>query len=205
MARDLERRRNFLDRLTAKPVITMGLASAVGLVAYLAKPVTVTVGDLDVTGPLVVFGPTIYQMRNGTAAPSAPTGVSAVVIDTSTVYGMADPFSGAPGDTQASIRIQVDTVTGDFSSPLMDSTQTGTAARDTLSRNAGYNANGTYKMRALYTGVAGGASAWSAPDTFVNAAPLFSDGFESGKFYTIVSTFTVGGVVKSRTATFGIV
>lgn len=48
----------------ARPTATAAalVASAVGLVAYLAKPLTITVGDIDLRGPLVVVGPTIYQM-----------------------------------------------------------------------------------------------------------------------------------------------
>lgn len=66
-----ERRRNWLTRKSV-PVFTLGAASAVGLVAYLAKPVDITVGDIDWTGIFVV-GPTIYQMVPGAGGDVPPT------------------------------------------------------------------------------------------------------------------------------------
>ena len=65
MARDLDRRRNYIDRLKSAPTIAALAASALGVVVYLAKPLTIQTGDIDITGPLVVFGPVINQIRMG--------------------------------------------------------------------------------------------------------------------------------------------
>ena len=71
MLHDLDRRRNFVDRLKSAPAIAVGAASAMGLIAYLAKPLTITTGAI--TGPLVVLGPVINQIRMGSAGGVTPT------------------------------------------------------------------------------------------------------------------------------------
>ena len=76
MPHNLDRRRNFVDRLKSAPAIAVGAASAMGLVAYLAKPLTITTGDI--TGPLVVFGPVINQIRMGSAGGSVIAAFSSV-------------------------------------------------------------------------------------------------------------------------------
>jgi len=82
--RDLDRRRNSLQRLQTAPVIAACAAGAVGLVAYLAKPLSVHFGDI--TGPLVVFGPTIYEIRQTATGADAPVFFS----DWSSATGTSD-------------------------------------------------------------------------------------------------------------------
>ena len=105
--------------------------------------------------------------------PNAPTGVATVVIDTSTVYAFGSAFAGSGGDTQDSIRYAITRLAADTTAILTE-VKTGAAqVRDTIADNTNLKADTTYKSWLKYHGVSGGWSAWSAPDTFVNA--LISD------------------------------
>ena len=85
-----ERRRNYLARGGPAVVIATTSAAVLGLIAFIAKPLTITVGDIDVTG--IVIGAPLVNIRVLSEDPAVPTPVH------------ASDWGTATGSTEAAFR-----------------------------------------------------------------------------------------------------
>lgn len=108
-------------------------------------------------------------------APNTPTGINTIVVDTSTVIIFSNAFVGSGADTQDSLNVQLFRVANNMSGAAMLDLKQGVFVRDTFVSNDSLKADTTYKARMRHKGTAGGWSAWSAPDTFINATSFVPD------------------------------
>jgi hypothetical protein len=106
-------------------------------------------------------------------APAKPT-LDVVPLDTAANLTTSS-FAGSAGDTHDSTVWQIDTVTGNFSTPkwsgLGDSLTSYTRAGASLPLGSG----GVYMVRTRHVGSTGGASPWSDTDTFTATVAAFNN------------------------------